>query len=235
MTVRSWFSPPILFAVLLGLGLTTASAQPAGRGAPGADRGPDRRGAERAERPGTHGPEKGRRGPPSWAGGPNGGRDGRLHVPKGHRPPPGQCRLWYPGRPPGQQPPPVSCRRAERLWRGRAVIVTHRGPVRRRPAPRWRSRPAEDIVYRRPRKTGVRISVEVIVDLLGRDRVRRLRERRRRLGLRGRLTGRWSSTRGGGLVLRIQAGDRPLARLVDRRGDGRADRMDVRRPRPSRD
>jgi hypothetical protein len=77
--------------------------------------------------------------------------------------------------------------------------------------------------------------VEILVDLLGRDRVRRLREQRRRLGLRGRLTGRWTSTRGGGLVLRIQAGTRPLARLVDRRGDGRADRLDVRRPRSSRD
>jgi hypothetical protein len=77
--------------------------------------------------------------------------------------------------------------------------------------------------------------VEIIVDLLGRDRVRRLRERRRRLGLRGRLTGRWVSDRGGGLVLRIQAGDRPLARLVDRTGDRRVDRMYVRRPRPSRD
>jgi hypothetical protein len=129
----------------------------------------------------------------------------------------------------------MSCRRAERHWRGRAVIVTHRGVVRGRPAPRWRARPAGDIVYRRPRETGVRISVEVLVDLLGRDRVRRLRERRRRLGLRGRLVGRWGSTRGGGLVLRIQAGTRPLARLVDRRGDGRLDRMYVRRPRSPRD
>ena len=27
-------------------------------------------------------------------------------------PPPGQCRVWYPGRPPGQQPTPTDCRRA---------------------------------------------------------------------------------------------------------------------------
>jgi hypothetical protein len=32
-----------------------------------------------------------------------------LHIPPGHRPPPGACRVWYPGRPPGQQPPPTSC------------------------------------------------------------------------------------------------------------------------------
>lgn len=33
----------------------------------------------------------------------------KLTVPPGHYPPPGQCRLWYPGRPPGQQPKPVKC------------------------------------------------------------------------------------------------------------------------------
>ncbi len=33
-------------------------------------------------------------------------------VPKGHRPPPGECRVWLPGVPAGQQPPPSSCRRA---------------------------------------------------------------------------------------------------------------------------
>jgi hypothetical protein len=25
-------------------------------------------------------------------------------------PPQGQCRVWYPGRPPGHQPPPGNCR-----------------------------------------------------------------------------------------------------------------------------
>ncbi|MCC2546692.1 hypothetical protein LJY25_09585 [Hymenobacter sp. BT175] len=30
-------------------------------------------------------------------------------VPKGHYPPPGECRIWYPNRPPGHQPPPTSC------------------------------------------------------------------------------------------------------------------------------
>lgn len=32
-----------------------------------------------------------------------------IDIPPGHRPPPGQCRVWYPGRPPGQQPPPGDC------------------------------------------------------------------------------------------------------------------------------
>jgi hypothetical protein len=25
-------------------------------------------------------------------------------------PPPGKCRVWYPGTPPGHQPPPADCR-----------------------------------------------------------------------------------------------------------------------------
>ncbi len=32
-----------------------------------------------------------------------------LHIPKGHLPPPGSCRIWYPDRPPGHQPPPGDC------------------------------------------------------------------------------------------------------------------------------
>lgn len=34
-------------------------------------------------------------------------------IPPGHLPPPGECRVWYPGAPPGQQPPPGSCRDLE--------------------------------------------------------------------------------------------------------------------------
>lgn len=30
-------------------------------------------------------------------------------VPEGHLPPPGECRIWFPGLPPGQQPPPGHC------------------------------------------------------------------------------------------------------------------------------
>jgi len=30
-------------------------------------------------------------------------------IPKGHLPPPGKCRVWFPDRAPGQQPPPGDC------------------------------------------------------------------------------------------------------------------------------
>lgn len=30
-------------------------------------------------------------------------------IPRGHWPPPGLCRIWFPGYPPGQQPPPGNC------------------------------------------------------------------------------------------------------------------------------
>jgi hypothetical protein len=33
-----------------------------------------------------------------------------LHIPPGHLPPPGLCRIWFPGRPPGHQPRPGNCR-----------------------------------------------------------------------------------------------------------------------------
>jgi len=33
-----------------------------------------------------------------------------LGIPPGHLPPPGQCRIWIPGRPPGHQPPAGQCR-----------------------------------------------------------------------------------------------------------------------------
>lgn len=36
--------------------------------------------------------------------------DQDFHVPPGHLPPAGKCRVWYPGRPPGHQPAPGDCR-----------------------------------------------------------------------------------------------------------------------------
>ena len=46
-----------------------------------------------------------------------------LNIPEGHRPPPGECRIWFPDRPPGQQPPPGSCHQLERRVPPGAVLV----------------------------------------------------------------------------------------------------------------
>ncbi|TPG78578.1 tetratricopeptide repeat protein [Pseudomonas arsenicoxydans] len=35
----------------------------------------------------------------------------QLEIPRGHRPPPGKCRIWFPGRPPGHQPAPGKCKK----------------------------------------------------------------------------------------------------------------------------
>ena len=42
-----------------------------------------------------------------------------VHVPPGHYPPPGECRVWYP-----DQPPPGPCRR---LHAGHGAFVLHNG------------------------------------------------------------------------------------------------------------
>jgi tetratricopeptide (TPR) repeat protein len=34
-----------------------------------------------------------------------------ITIPRGHWPPPGQCRIWFADRPPGHQPPPGSCKK----------------------------------------------------------------------------------------------------------------------------
>jgi hypothetical protein len=46
-----------------------------------------------------------------------------YRIPRGHRPPRGQCRIWFPGRPPGKQPPPGDCRKLrERVPAGAWLI-----------------------------------------------------------------------------------------------------------------
>jgi hypothetical protein len=50
------------------------------------------------------------------------GRYSRLDIPYGHYPPPGQCRVWFPERPPGQQPPPENCRSIRSVPRGAWLI-----------------------------------------------------------------------------------------------------------------
>jgi hypothetical protein len=52
---------------------------------------------------------------------------GKLHVPPGHLPPAGKCRIWYPGTPPGHQPPPGDCRTLSRqLPRGAWLVSRDR-------------------------------------------------------------------------------------------------------------
>jgi len=53
--------------------------------------------------------------------------DPHFDVPRGHMPPPGMCRIWFPGRPPGHQPPPGDCRRLSReVPRGAYLIAPDR-------------------------------------------------------------------------------------------------------------
>ncbi len=237
MRIQIQRSAVLFVAVLVGLLPVNASGQGAsGGGPPGLDRAPraDHDQADRKEqwsRPAKNRASNGR----SRRSGDRRARGPRsLHIPKGHRPPRGLCRLWYPGHPPGQQPAPMDCRIALRKQQGSAVVVTHEGRIYGPPAPRWHRRPAEDIVFRRPprRDEGMSISVEILIDLLGRSGVRHLEAERRRLGLQGALSARWvSSDRTGERVLHVRAGEHPLAKLVDRTGDGRIEGLYVRRNR----
>lgn len=48
-----------------------------------------------------------------------------FHIAQGHLPPPGKCRIWFPGRAPGRQPDPGDCRElSHRVPRG-AWLVGH--------------------------------------------------------------------------------------------------------------
>ncbi|WP_207515643.1 hypothetical protein [Longitalea luteola] len=48
-----------------------------------------------------------------------------LGIPKGHLPPPGECKIWIPGREAGQQGPPQSCSSAFREAPLGAWVITH--------------------------------------------------------------------------------------------------------------
>src|SRR5919198_945771 len=49
----------------------------------------------------------------------------RLNIPKGHYPPPGECRICYPARPAGHQPPPMKCDRARSEVPPGAWVIRH--------------------------------------------------------------------------------------------------------------
>jgi len=82
----------------LTLGLALAGSAGGALADPGKDEsGKGRRGYERSfERDGDRGRGYGRY------------REA-VRIPRGHLPPPGECRTWYPGRPAGHQPPPYRC------------------------------------------------------------------------------------------------------------------------------
>lgn len=50
-----------------------------------------------------------------------------LNIPKGHLPPLGECKVWFPGKPPGHQPAPQSCASALRSAPPGAWVITHEG------------------------------------------------------------------------------------------------------------
>lgn len=60
---------------------------------------------------------------PSGAGNPAATRERvDAEVPRSQYPAPGECRLWYPGRPPGEQPPPGDCRLLPAVPQGALLI-----------------------------------------------------------------------------------------------------------------
>lgn len=56
------------------------------------------------------------------------GSPASLRIEPGHYPPPGECRIWYLGRPAGHQPPPARCDRlAGRIPLGAFILYNEKG------------------------------------------------------------------------------------------------------------
>ena len=52
-----------------------------------------------------------------------------LDIPDGQRPPPGECKLWFPERPAGQQPPPKPCDELIATASVDTVVIDHAGRI----------------------------------------------------------------------------------------------------------
>ncbi|KJZ44727.1 tetratricopeptide repeat protein [Pseudomonas fluorescens] len=46
-----------------------------------------------------------------------------VQIPRGHWPPPGKCRIWFPDRPPGDQPAPGKCKKLRHRVPSGAYLV----------------------------------------------------------------------------------------------------------------
>ncbi|KQV12576.1 hypothetical protein ASC74_29715 [Pseudomonas sp. Root329] len=46
-----------------------------------------------------------------------------VQIPRGHWPPPGKCRIWFPDRPPGHQPAPGKCKKLRHRVPSGAYLV----------------------------------------------------------------------------------------------------------------
>jgi hypothetical protein len=46
-----------------------------------------------------------------------------VEIPRGHLPPPGKCRIWFPDRPPGHQPAPGKCKKLRKRVPSGAYLV----------------------------------------------------------------------------------------------------------------
>ncbi len=49
----------------------------------------------------------------------------RINIPRGHYPPPGECKIWNPALPPGQQPPPIRCSSLPTQFYGDGRIILY--------------------------------------------------------------------------------------------------------------
>lgn len=72
-----------------------------------------------------------------------------LNIPAEHLPRVGECRIWFPGKPPGQQPNPVPCDEAEEALVEDAWVL-------------YRDRDSPELLEVREKKN-IKAKVEIVV------------------------------------------------------------------------